>query len=667
VSAQGVFRALSNTIRKKTRRHIGPTEGNKKKKSFDRKKRACPWRSPRVTPAHPVPIDKGARLTRRLHPHLFPSRQYKFRLGPSHLPPSLLSPRRSTPATLHRDQVSRSVVDVRFISCRAETIMGSSDQKAPRAAYVYEVDEEGRPVGGTKRSARRREEKPTVSHRKSDDKEKKRQSRNDSGTGNPYEEMMPGARHEEALAQREIRVERLRSSASSPTKQRRPSSSQENKYASKPKVSNAKIDQASYYGIPAPKENASTIVAHPIPFRPRAHSTHSTQAPPPRPASYYSAHSNAGYGTGPPLSSSAYWQPPPALPAPTPSYPPPSPSSYMSYPVFPTDHYLPQPLPQPTTTRSLSKRFERLDPVQRTTSAYGVRDTVIQQQYQDDGYASATEGSSGRIRASIREPTSRSIVRSKAERDLEAMPPPPRPSGILRLSREYHPDTPAAPELPAMYQEDGPRLRRPSVNRHSVSYDFGDQRIEPASSGRRRQSYYGQSASAASGETSETGGWEDKAAQAASYQEDVGGATVPLTADMLRRQRHQHQDGSSRSTKSSDSRDDSEYRKSATTRTTRSVSSPDDENVTIKVTGQARVLVGGAQIDCNDGGEIEIKRQRSIKGGSEWSSSEYGTDPRRIDDRRSRIDRPAGNSRRSSQSRHSYTRPSPQYPMGNFI
>jgi hypothetical protein len=83
--------------------------------------------------------------------------------------------------------------------------------------------------------------------------------------------------------------------------------------------------------------------------------------------------------------------------------------------------------------------------------------------------------------------------------------------------------------------------------------------------------------------------------------------------------------------------------------------------------GQARVMVGGAQIDCTEGGEIEIKRQKSIRNGSERSNSEYGG-TQRIDDRRSRLDRPSGRSRKSSvsgHSGHSYTRSSPQHPMSS--
>jgi len=193
-------------------------------------------------------------------------------------------------------------------------------------------------------------------------------------------------------------------------------------------------------------------------------------------------------------------------------------------------------------------------------------------------------------------------------------------------------------------------------------------RIEPANTGRRRQSWY-EGASSGTG-TGASSAYEDKLNSAANYQEDVGGPTVPLTAEVLRRQQRREA-GSSRSTKSSASRDESDYKKSATTRTTRSGSGGDDENVTIKVTGQARVMVGGAQIDCTDGGAIEIKRnQRLGRTGSERSNSEFGDKygDRRIEDRQSRVTRPSARSRISSQSGESYTR-RPQYPPmgGNYI
>jgi len=195
--------------------------------------------------------------------------------------------------------------------------------------------------------------------------------------------------------------------------------------------------------------------------------------------------------------------------------------------------------------------------------------------------------------------------------------------------------------------------------------------LEPqqnSNQGRRRASYYGTSA-ATSGHTSSSAasGLEAKLNAATNYQDDVGGPTPQLTTEALKKQQRRNHGGSNRSTKSSASRDESDYRKSATTRTTRSGSGNDDENVTIKVTGRAQVNVGGAQIDCPDGGEIEIKRkQRGIQNGSDRSISEYGPFPgqQQIDDRRSRVDQPTGRSRMSSQ--HSYTR-STKYFGNNYF
>jgi hypothetical protein len=245
------------------------------------------------------------------------------------------------------------------------------------------------------------------------------------------------------------------------------------------------------------------------------------------------------------------------------------------------------------------------------------------------------------------------------------MPPPPRP--ILRRPVTEYASATAEPyhEGRTLIRDDS-RSRHGSSHRNSVSYDLGDgPRVETANAGRRRQSYYGQTATPSTGSSD----YEAKVRQAATYQQDVG-ETIPLTAEVLKRQQRR-QAGSSRSTKSSASRDESDWRKSATTRTTRS-GSGEGENVTIKVTGTARVMVGGAQIDCPDGGEIEIKQQqqqqqqqKAIRNGSERSNSEYGG-PQRIDDRRSRDERPSGRSRMSS--RNSYSRSKPQQYYGeNWI
>jgi hypothetical protein len=88
-------------------------------------------------------------------------------------------------------------------------------------------------------------------------------------------------------------------------------------------------------------------------------------------------------------------------------------------------------------------------------------------------------------------------------------------------------------------------------------------------------------------------------------------------------------------------------------------------------------MVGGAQIHCDEGGEIEIKRQqKNLQNDSEPSNSEYGEGRRlddhgggrRLEDRRSRVERPSvKHGSRSSQSGHSYTRSTPHYPGENFI
>jgi hypothetical protein len=579
--------------------------------------------------------------------------------------------------------------------------MGSSD-KIPRPAYVVDVDEaSGKAVSGSRRSASTRD-KPKASHRDSRSG-KTRKSHSDTG---PTEEQVSAEAQNVQIVKREKegKLERRKSvsgSTKSPHKSSRPPSSHENR--SFPKLSipggKSKKDDPSHFGIPTPTYaptytptytptyRPQPVVSQPMPIRPRATTTQTY----PRPQSFHQSYATPG-GYYPPPSMSSYYQQPPVI---TPSYPPPSPSSsYMRYAATPqppsqSDYFGSQHITAPI--RPLSARFDAvprthsspLEPIARTASAFGSRDVLRQTiadsndaGYYEDSYASA-EGSTVRRRESIRKPSGL----SKAESDYISMPPPPppqretRPAGILRWptidssidpldngtgyrDRDHSRERDAKPR----YRDD-PSPRRPSANRNSVSYDLGKDsdrvRVETANNGRRRQSYYGQSASTGSS------GYEDKLHQATSYQEDVAGPTVPLTADMLRKQQRR-QAGSSRSTRSSGSRDESDYRKSATTRTTRSGSGNDDENVTIKVTGQARVMVGGAQIDCNQGGEIEIKRsqgQRAIRNGSERSHSEY--EGGQIEDRRSRVDRPTGRSRMSSQ--HSYTRSTPHYPMDNYI
>jgi hypothetical protein len=406
-------------------------------------------------------------------------------------------------------------------------------------------------------------------------------------------------------------------------------------------------DDPAKYGIPP-----STV--QPIPLRPREVTA---QTYPPSPATYHAARPGDEYSR-PPLSRSAYYQQPPIYPTP---YPPPPPSYMGHLPYLPA----PQPnyFPTQTSSRALSARFEPIpgtassfEPILRPSSASGTRSSDGgPASYFDDAYASADEGTTSRERRkSIRRPPN---PNPGAKADSAAMPPP-----LLRSSI----------------------LRRSSSSRHSVSYDIDKEgesvRIEPTNSGRRRQIWYDPPSSTPSG-------YEDKLYKAATYQEDVGGPITPLTAESLRRQQRRVSVSSSKST--SPSRDESDYKRSATTATARTTASDykadDDENVTIKVTGRSRVMVGGAQIDCDEGGEIEIKHQESLRDGKERSKSEYvggRLEDRqsrverskseyaggRLEHRQSRVERPIPRwTTRSGQAGHSYTRSTPRYPDDGYI
>ncbi|KAH7412841.1 hypothetical protein BKA64DRAFT_339123 [Cadophora sp. MPI-SDFR-AT-0126] len=618
-----------------------------------------------------------------------------------------------------------------------------SDKARPLPASVEDVDDlSGTVIQESRRSAAVKT-KLKVSYEGDRDRERDREREKEKRRSTKHrksqsdaqyaaEQSTSAAQHVEIIP-KDLKLERRKSSSSStksPRKTNRPPSAHENRGFAKSAIPSSSRVDPSHFGI--------TAVSQTIPLRPRAHTSQTY----PRPQSFHAAQTPSG-NRGPPLSSSAYY---PQQPLITPSYPPPSPgSSYMQYadPQYNTprqiiappqsqystyqystpQQYAPQYtmsaqpqylMPQShgqgdylapkATSRPLSERFggveiprsqTAFEPVARTSSAFGNRDTRSPRVYSDydagyydDGYTSAADGATIRMterRNSIRVPATTSTM-SKAEADSRAMPPPRRPS-ILRRTSVYNSDPISDPGTSAEYYErdtrpeyrEEVRPRRPSVNRHSVSYDLGNVRIESANSGRRRQSSYEQPSSAGASDAYESkSGYETKLQQAAqyqgapagasyeaklnsatSYQDDVGGGpTVPLTAEVLRRQQRK-QGGSSRSTKSSASRDESDYKKSATTRTTRSGSGDNDENVTLKVTGQTRVMVGGMQIDCADGGEISIQRQKSLRNGSERSNSEYGGG--RIEDRQSRVSRPSGRSRMSSHSGESWTR-TPQYP-----
>ena len=193
-----------------------------------------------------------------------------------------------------------------------------------------------------------------------------------------------------------------------------------------------------------------------------------------------------------------------------------------------------------------------------------------------------------------------------------------------------------------------------------MSYDMGSYRTEVASN-TRRNSYMGHRNSVSS-----ISDYEAKMREAQAYQEDVaGGPQVPLTAETLRKA--SKNGGGSRSTRSSGSHDESDYRQSATTRTTRS--SNNEEDYTIRIKGVRSVEVGGARMQCDEGAEINIASRAppaGYRGGSD-KSSYIEPEDRRIEDRRHhRIDRAPTRTRSGSQASFSRTSGYESAPMPRY-
>lgn len=141
---------------------------------------------------------------------------------------------------------------------------------------------------------------------------------------------------------------------------------------------------------------------------------------------------------------------------------------------------------------------------------------------------------------------------------------------------------------------------------------------------------------------------EDKMRNASRYQDNIGGPPA-LTTEALRKARTV---ASSRSTQSTGSRDESEYKHSATTHTTRSSSGEDD--ITIKVSAGCVVEVGNVKIHSTEGGEVSVGRIGNSRTGSDRGTSIYG------DDRKSRSDRSsAARARASSQAAYPRGLPAP--------
>ncbi|KAM0327624.1 hypothetical protein ACHAQA_005917 [Verticillium albo-atrum] len=419
-------------------------------------------------------------------------------------------------------------------------------------------------------------------------------------------------------------------------------------------------DDSSFYGV------------SPASHRPRAMTAS-------RPSSYY------GAGSRPPASNTQWWSQHPGGVVAPPSYATPT---YGSSPgVYPP----PSPAPQQDyfggsamggpQHQHLAQRFQRPSsatghrPSMSTGQPFDPNPTYPYEEYEQENDISLA-----------RRP---SLKKHHAEEDRRRMPPPPRPvtTGPRRVAIRGPPPPPAPPvqsrrAIGAIdYSFDdrdfvGEDLMYRDIPPRSVSYGYGEggaslsrsqrresaaleggipYRIEPAASSGRRHSYYGSSAGSLD--------YEDKFRAAAAYQEGItDGHPMPLTAETLRKAGKRSSDKSSHSTRSSGSRDESDNRQSNTTRTTRSSTGQGDDDFTIKVTGSATLKVGGAEIHCEDGGEINITQQGGNAsrggggGGSDRASTIYSEDQRR-----NRLERLPIRARSSSQAPTSIYGRSPSY------
>ncbi|KAI0021854.1 hypothetical protein F4780DRAFT_778132 [Xylariomycetidae sp. FL0641] len=380
-----------------------------------------------------------------------------------------------------------------------------------------------------------------------------------------------------------------------------------------------RADDPSYYGV-APEQTVAKS-------RPRAHT---------RPQSYCSPSSSR-----PPLSMSAHYPGPHQNPFPPPYPPQPWSAGPGPMPMLPHQSpMLPPPHAEPIQ-RDLSMRFSR------PQSSMGFRQASNSHEYE-----AVPERTVARRHSTSKKP-------NKERDDRFKMPPPPRPKSTRPPERVVlrpapPPRQPSATRKSVNFEElssdDDESLYETSSHRASLDYSYGH---SPMTISRRRQSFVEESSAEDSdyelpprprSRRNSTMALEDNLRNAAYYQNEVNTAPESqLTVDALKHVKT----GGSRSTRSSASRDESDYKHSATTRTTRSGSGDDD--ITIKVPMGAIVQVGNTKIHCKDGGDISVGRNGSSRGGSEQATS-YG------DDRRSRSDRSLATRTRSSSQAASYSR-----------
>ncbi|KAI8952677.1 hypothetical protein F4801DRAFT_200760 [Xylaria longipes] len=440
---------------------------------------------------------------------------------------------------------------------------------------------------------------------------------------------------------------------------------------------------------PPPSSRASdesyyTVPHHAASSRPRAQT---------RPESYYGQNHSRPPPPRMPISGPAFYQPPPPGMMP-PSFPPPSWQAPFPGPMQPPLPPPPAPVDHHYPPRDLAMRFRR------PSSSMGFRQASNPYEYEASPERSLARRSSMSRKAS---------KESKEHEDRKRMPPPPpprpkstRPERVERPERIVLKPQPSSNNNrksvvfddddlldgdSSMYHNVHNVLRRgsgveygsspfknsrqsfdatESVFNYEDDEDEDDEEDEyyyeeepppppprPRSRSRRRSHI----------------GIEDKIRDASRYQDHMGGGPTPaLTAEALRKVKT---GGSSRSTRSSASRDESEYKHSATTHTTRSSSGEDD--ITIKVSAGCVVEVGNVKIHSTEGGEVSVGRTGASRAGSDRGTSIYGDERLLRDDRRSRSDRSSTRMRANSQAAYarglpaagSYT-PSPLYSRYDY-
>ncbi|KAL2175119.1 uncharacterized protein P884DRAFT_301821 [Thermothelomyces heterothallicus CBS 202.75] len=454
-------------------------------------------------------------------------------------------------------------------------------------------------------------------------------------------------------------------SAKKPSKDREKSASSKKALmaASRPAGKHGKTSrrasEAAYYGV---DPSMSPAVSRPAP-QSRPSSFYGPSRPPPSNARFYASQTPGPSlpAPFPPPSWMGPGPPPPPGPGPVPSHfgPPPS-----SAPLV-THHPPPQTGPD-LFARPLELRFG----TSRPQSAMSFRQPPALEY--DDDYEDPVERSLTRRPSTTRRA-------SKHEDDRKAMPPPRRPASARPTALAFRPPPATPARRRTDYDDPGTDVEDPLFNdisppgpgsydhtRHfppqrgfgaDFGYDVPDYQTEVAGR-RRRNTYYG-------GHSGSSGSlYEDKIRLATQYQDAVGGgAQVPLTAETLRKAGRSGT--SSRSTRSSGSHDESEYRRSATTRTTRSTAA-NDEDVTIKVKGSTVLKFGNTEMQCQDGAEINIT-SRSGNAEIRATGSDRSSYTDREDDRRTRVDIPKSRARATSRAKsrpRSFSHNPSKYELG---